>query len=224
MKRFLLSIGLAAMIGNTLATPIGEATFVSAIGSSIVVSMDGKEINREPRHKVNTARRAGKHQVIITVFDRKGRLQMTHRDEIIIRPGFNQQFTLKRNRSRSLSLINTRTEQLYKNYYRKPERLYNQQHYTFMSPGEIGKLKRDLMLASCENERLVIAKARLNARRVAMEDVKWLIEAFGFESSKLEFAKFAAIRAVNKDRLNILHSEFIYTTSIFELQHYFAYI
>lgn len=73
---------------------------------------------------------------------------------------------------------------------------------------------------SFDSERLKIAKNTVKQQKLNSEQILEIIKLFSFESSRLEFAKFAYNYTIDKKNYNIISSAFQFSSSTSELQYY----
>lgn len=90
-------------------------------------------------------------------------------------------------------------------------------YYTPMSNYDFDMLRNSLESKSFESTRLQIAKQVLSQRFVTTRQVKELMNLMGFESSKLELAKHAFDRTVDKENYFRVNDAFTFESSISEL-------
>ncbi|MEO8147029.1 MAG: DUF4476 domain-containing protein [Bacteroidia bacterium] len=73
---------------------------------------------------------------------------------------------------------------------------------------------------SFDQTRLSIAKQAIQSRMLNTEQVADLMRLFSFESTKLDFAKYAYQHTFDKDRYYVINNEFSFSSSIDELVNY----
>ncbi|MCC6720693.1 MAG: DUF4476 domain-containing protein [Bacteroidia bacterium] len=73
---------------------------------------------------------------------------------------------------------------------------------------------------SFDSERLKIAKNTVKQQKLNSEQILEIIKLFSFESSRLEFAKFAYNYTIDKKNYNVISSAFQFSSSTSELQDY----
>lgn len=83
----------------------------------------------------------------------------------------------------------------------------------------------DVLRNTVENQnfdqtRLTVAKQAIQNRMLNTQQVADLMKLFSFESTKLEFAKYAYQHTFDKDRYFVINNEFSFSSSIDELVNY----
>jgi hypothetical protein len=89
-----------------------------------------------------------------------------------------------------------------------------------MSDYEFGLLRESIRSKSFESTRLQVARQALDSRRLTSYQVRELMELMWFESSKLELAKFAYSRVIDKERFFLVNDAFSFSSSIDELDRF----
>lgn len=87
---------------------------------------------------------------------------------------------------------------------------------------EFNRLLITLSEASFEQTRLLIAREAVASRVLTAEQVYMIMLRFSFESTKLEFAKFAYSRTMDKSSYFIVHRAFSFDSSKRELTRYIS--
>ncbi|MBL6446112.1 hypothetical protein JMN32_07325 [Fulvivirga sp. 29W222] len=126
-KKSLLIVGLLLIIGDAMAE-MAAATFKAAEeGQKIQVIIDKKVINSQPKSVVKIKGAGGVHQVKIKVF--KGPKQFTTKEQLRIKAGYKNEFTIFLNADRSLKVKRTRSTRMYNFQYKRPDKFYNRRFY-----------------------------------------------------------------------------------------------
>lgn len=89
-----------------------------------------------------------------------------------------------------------------------------------MSDYDFGLLRESIRSKSFESTRLQVAKQALDSRRLTSHQVRELMELMWFESTKLDLAKFAYYRVVDKERFFLVNDAFSFSSSIDELDRF----
>jgi hypothetical protein len=89
-----------------------------------------------------------------------------------------------------------------------------------MSDYEFGLLRESIRSKSFESTRLQVARQAIDSRRLTSYQVRELMELMWFESSKLELAKFAYSRVIDKERFFLVNDAFSFSSSIDELDRF----
>lgn len=100
---------------------------------------------------------------------------------------------------------------------------YNNYSYNapiIISQNDFGMLRNSIAGKSFESTKLEIAKQALQRYNFNTQQVAEMMRLFTFESSKLEFAKVAYDKTVDKNRYFIINDEFTFSSSISELNRY----
>jgi hypothetical protein len=93
-------------------------------------------------------------------------------------------------------------------------------YYVPMSDYDFNNLRQTIESKSFESTRMEIAKQVLSQRYVSTEQVINLMNLLTFESSKLELAKFAYSKTVDKENYFRVNNAFTFESSIHELDDY----
>jgi hypothetical protein len=100
---------------------------------------------------------------------------------------------------------------------------YNHNHGASVpSPHEFQALLRTISEASFEQTKLMIAKEAVASRNITSEQVYQIMMRFSFEATRLEFAKWAYIRTVDKPNYFLVHRAFAFDSSKRELTRYIS--
>jgi hypothetical protein len=73
---------------------------------------------------------------------------------------------------------------------------------------------------SFDSDRLAIAKQAFGSRLMSADMVRRMLAAFSFESSRLEFAKFAYAQTIDRHNYYIVNDGFTFSSSIRDLERY----
>lgn len=130
MKKALLAIlGLVSFIGQSEAM-MASATFKTAEGQKIQVTIDKKVINTVPRSLVKVESKPGIHQVKIKVFN--GPELFVTNEQLKIMGGYRSEFTVYINGSNTLEIKKTGSVKMYHYQYRNPDKFYNRRNYALL--------------------------------------------------------------------------------------------
>ncbi len=91
-----------------------------------------------------------------------------------------------------------------------------------MSQMEFMQLKNNLENKSFESSKLQIAKQALSYNYFSSAQVADLMSVFSFESTRLDFAKCAYSRVIDKQKYYLVHNVFSFESSIQDLNQYIA--
>lgn len=89
-----------------------------------------------------------------------------------------------------------------------------------MSPAAFDGFMNTFHNARFESDRVIIAKQMLSVNCVNVHQVVAIMNGFGFESSRLEIAKFAYSRACDPQNYFMVNDAFRFSSSIRELNRY----
>ncbi|MEP7167947.1 MAG: DUF4476 domain-containing protein [Bacteroidota bacterium] len=93
-------------------------------------------------------------------------------------------------------------------------------YYASMSDYDFDNLRQSIKSKSFESTRIQIAKQALSQRFVSSRQVMDLMNLFSYESSKLDLAKFAFGRTIDKENYFRVNDAFTFESSIRELDDY----
>lgn len=89
-----------------------------------------------------------------------------------------------------------------------------------MSDYDFGLLRESIRSKSFDSTRLQVAKQAIDSRRLTSLQVRELMDLMWFESTKLDLAKFAYHRVVDKERFFLVNDAFSFSSSIDELDRF----
>ncbi len=92
--------------------------------------------------------------------------------------------------------------------------------YYTKPPLDFPRLQNTLNNASFESDRLTIAKQAVATHSVLADEIFLIMEMFSFESTKLDFAKFAYPHCEDKENYYRVNDAFSFSSSIHELNNY----
>lgn len=73
-----------------------------------------------------------------------------------------------------------------------------------------------------DDQRIVIAQQAIGNKAITTGQVVQILETFNFESTRLEFAKYAYTKVVDQDRFYMVNDSFNFSSSVHELNDYIA--
>ncbi|MFT2010390.1 DUF4476 domain-containing protein [Pontibacter sp. 13R65] len=85
---------------------------------------------------------------------------------------------------------------------------------------DFDKLLESIKAREQESTKLTIARAAIRSNSITAEDLKELLDQFGYEGSRVEFAKFAYDSVCDKERFYYVYDAFEFDTSIQEMERY----
>ena len=89
-----------------------------------------------------------------------------------------------------------------------------------MSDVEFRNLLNDITSRNFESSRLTIAKQGISGLGIRSEQVKQIMFLFDFESTRLEFAKFAYNYVIDPQRYYVVNDAFDFDSSVYELDNF----
>lgn len=125
----LVLLGLGVVCGEAMAL-MAAATFKTADGQKIQVTIDKKVVNSVPRPFVRIEGKGGVHQVKIKVFN--GPELFVTSEQLSIRAGYRSEFTVFINDSKTLEVRKTRATKIYHYQYKNPDKFYNRRNYALL--------------------------------------------------------------------------------------------
>jgi hypothetical protein len=93
-----------------------------------------------------------------------------------------------------------------------------------ISDREFSDIRSQVSRAAFESTKLTIAKRAITGRWITADQCLQLMEAFAFESTKVDFAKFAYPMVADKARFYIAYDAFSFSSSIDELDDFIGRI
>ncbi|ELR69798.1 hypothetical protein C900_04645 [Fulvivirga imtechensis AK7] len=159
-KVVLVLLGLGVVCGEAMAL-MAAATFKTADGQKIQVTIDKKVVNSVPKQFVKVEGKGGVHQVKIKVFN--GPELFVASEQLSIRAGYRSEFTVFINDSKTLEVRQTRATKIYHYQYKNPDKFYNRRNYALLKerkplkkhtphddfdmlmPGKVGVRERELL-------------------------------------------------------------------------------
>jgi hypothetical protein len=130
------------------------------------------------------------------------------------------------NMNSTVTTTNTTTTNTSSHAYDKPNRQYTKEEKpvavsegcsTAMTPSEFESAKKSINNKSVADDKITLSKQILKANCVSVKQVLGFMQLFSFEENKLEFAKMAYPKTVDKGNYYQINDGFTYSTSIDEL-------
>ena len=106
------------------------AKFSTSAGEKIQVYLNGKMINKSPKSVVYIKGRPGVHKVRIKVYNQAGNFKYSYLDWVSVTSGFRTEFTLSKEKHRSIKLKQTGIKRIYDRSYQRLDKFYNQKLLT----------------------------------------------------------------------------------------------
>ena len=101
-------------------------------------------------------------------------------------------------------------------YENQPER----QCQDIMEKHQVDRLLQNMAVKASESSKESMARQALSQNTILAEDVKAIMEQFEYESTRLNFAKFAYQSTCDRRNFYIVNEAFTYDSSIRELEQY----
>lgn len=89
-----------------------------------------------------------------------------------------------------------------------------------LSDARFAELKKSISSKNFDNSRLEIAKQAANTKCLKSSQVRDIMKLFSFEETRLEFAKFAYKKTIDKENYFLVNDAFQFETSVSELNEY----
>jgi hypothetical protein len=106
----------------------------------------------------------------------------------------------------------------YSNNYNGNAGGFNAPAQAYLSRSDVDQLVETIRKKSFESSKLEIAKQALTITTILAEDAKKITSVFGFESTRLDFAKFVYPRIYDQQNFYRVYDAFEFETSITEMQ------
>ncbi|HEX5001622.1 MAG TPA: DUF4476 domain-containing protein [Bacteroidia bacterium] len=95
--------------------------------------------------------------------------------------------------------------------------------YTGMHPEDFEQLRRTIMQRSFDSSKLQIAKQAIDANYMTSRQIGELMRLLTFDSYKLDLAKFAYCKVVDKNNFWIVNDAFTFESSIRDLNYFISH-
>lgn len=99
---------------------------------------------------------------------------------------------------------------------------YNSYNNYMISPADFSSLKMTILKSGFESTKLGVASNALMYNNFTSAQIAEILYLFTFESTKLEFAKLAYAKVVDKERFFLVYNAFTFKSSIDELNRYIS--
>ncbi|GAB3825631.1 hypothetical protein GCM10028895_35470 [Pontibacter rugosus] len=217
-------------------------TFIAERGEFFQVEVDGQTINRTASNYVRVNHvRPGKHYVELRVRGRHGVYKMGQK--VFVPDGVEANYGV-RTRGRSgqayLQLISevplappvvvVPPLPRYPDYRRYDDRYdpvppkYEDNYYgscrNLLSSRELDRLMETIRSRDFESTKLSIARDAIRNSSLMAEDLKRLLQQFEYESTKVEFARYAYEYVCDKEHFYYIYDIFRFDSSVRELEEY----
>ncbi|MFD2999762.1 DUF4476 domain-containing protein [Pontibacter toksunensis] len=248
MKRILLPLLLVLLVMPVIAQA-SVLTFSAERGEVFYIKLNGKTINHTPTNFVRINHlQPGKHYVEVRVRSRHGVYQAGQR--VLVPNGVEANYGVRtRGRKAYLRLIreirvvpppvvvtpvpplpryDDRYEERYDGYDRDDRREPQQPRYddynnncrSLLTAQELDRVIQAMSSRDYESTKLSIAREAVRSGSVLAEDLKRLLQQFEYESSQVEFAKFAYDYLCDREHFYYIYDVFRFDSSVQELERY----
>ncbi|WP_187262817.1 DUF4476 domain-containing protein [Pontibacter beigongshangensis] len=242
MKKLLLPL-LLALLALPVWAQASAVTFSTQKGEPFQMYLNGRLVNPVARNVVRVANlQPGQHLVEFKI---RGRFGIYRTGTTVILPaGYESSFVLLvggrsgRVRIRKLGDVPLRPPlsnpvppqpdqpDTYPEEYSRPQQpdppAQNQEEedycHNVITRYDFDKLVESIRGRSQESTKLAIAREAVRSNSITAEDLKLLLDEFEYESSRLEFAKFAYSQVCDKERFYYVYDAFKFDTSIQEME------
>lgn len=238
MKKLLLPI-LLVLLALPMAVQASVLTFTSPGGAPFQVKLNGQTINYNTATLVSIPKvLPGRHHVEFKVFGRRGVYHMGV--NLVVHRGVEANYALHVNDRRAkvrLQFINeipllpppvvvTPAAPLPRypdnRYEQVPPRYDRDQDYcrNLLTGQDVDRLAEAMKGRGFESTKLTIARETIRSGSILAEDLKFILGQFDYESSRVEFAKFAYDYVCDRERFYYVYDVFKFDSSIRELEDY----
>lgn len=250
MRKFLLPILFALLVLPVLAQA-SVLTFTAERGELFQVKLDGRTINHAASNFVRVANlKPGRHFVEFKIRSKQGIYTMGQKVEVrrnteanyIVRTaGRSGKAFLRLMSEASLAppvIIATprypdyprdnynddryEDERYNNDRYDRDQPRYNDNCRNLLTPREIDRVLQAMDARDFESTKLSIAREAVRNGSIMAEDLKRLLKEFDYESTQVEFAKFAYGYLCDREHFYYIYEVFRYDSSVQELERYSA--
>lgn len=189
--------------------------------SSFTIVFDGNHFSTPTNNFVANNLQAGNHRV--KIIKNSNGYHGFH--SVVLFNGFinipaNSKVVAKLDYNNQLNIV--RVENLIPNYSACNSGYYESNYYdsNFLSAHEFMQLKSSISHASFESSKMQIAKQAVGMNQVSSSQVAEIMRMFSFESTKLEFAKYAYNHVFDKSNYYLVNNAFSFSSSISDLNRF----
>lgn len=239
MRNLLLPL-LLVLLAMPVLVQASVITFRAPAGEAFYLKLNGKLVNHTASNFVRVDHlRPGKHYVEVKV---RGR----HRDfhlatKVYARQGFETNYGVNVSERKGVLRLRLLSEVPllpppppvvvpprvpYPEPYRPvPPRYDDDRHNRdrcdyLMSREDVDRLADAMKSRSFESTKLTIAREALRNSSILAEDLKYILQQFDYESTRVEFAKFAYEYICDRERFYYVYDVFKFDSSVRELEEY----
>ncbi|MFD2246633.1 DUF4476 domain-containing protein [Pontibacter ruber] len=231
MKRLLLPLLLVLLALPAWAQ--GSLTFTTYKGEPFLMKLNGRTVTRAATNFVRIDNlRPGRHLVEVKIMGRYGVYSMG--TKVYVNNGYESNYeVLTKGRSGKVWVRLVDEVPLprvvvpyprphypdHHNNYDRHDR-YDNDCRNLMGKYDLDRLIESMRSRDFESTRLTIAREALRNNSILSEDLRRLLEQFDYESTRVEFAKFAYDYVCDKERFYYIYDIFKFDSSVRELEEY----
>lgn len=240
MRKLLLPL-LLVLLAMPVLVQASVLTFRAPAGESFYLKLNGKLVNRTASNFVRIDHlRPGKHYVEVKVRSRYRDYQIG--TKLYVRDGFETSYAVDvaerkgKVRLRLLSevpllpppvIVPPRAPYPPAEPYKPAPPRYDDRYDRrddrcdyLMNRQDVDRLADAMKSRSFESTRLTIAREALRNSSILAEDLKYILQQFDYESTRVEFAKFAYDYVCDRERFYYVYDVFKFDSSVRELEEY----
>ena len=234
MRKLLLPLLLVLLALPAWAQ--GSLTFTTYKGEPFVMKLNGRPVNRTATNFVRIANlRPGRHTIDVKIMGRYGVYSMG--TKLHVTNGYEANYEVLTDGRRGKVWVRLIDEvplvpprvvvpQPRPNY---PDRRHNDyDRYdrrdndcrNLLGKYDLDRLTESMRSRDFESTRLTIAREAVRNGSILSEDLRRLLEQFDYETTRVEFAKFAYDYVCDKERFYYIYDIFKFDSSVRELEEY----
>ncbi|MHA6248681.1 DUF4476 domain-containing protein [Pontibacter sp. CAU 1760] len=238
MKKLLLPL-LLVLLALPVFAQNAVVTFTAERGEAFYLKLDDRTINPTATNFVRIAPlRPGRHNVELKVRTRHGVYQLGQR--ILVPNGVEATYMVRthgRSGKAYLRLVSEvpfappigrpqpRYPDRYNDYDRDPYPPRHDDRYTpqcrnLLTGRELDRLLETMRARSFESTKLSIARDAVRHSSIMAEDLKRILQAFDYDHSQVEFAKYAYDYICDREHFYYIYDLFRFDSSVRELEEY----
>ncbi len=241
MRKLLLPL-LLVLLAMPVLVQASVLTFRAPIGEPFYLKLNGKLVNHKATNFVRIDHlRPGKHYVEVKVRGRHRDYQLN--TKVYLRDGYETNYGIDvverkgRLKLRTLSQVPLLPPPVVvvpprvpyppaEPYIPAPPRYddrYNRRESRcdyLLTREDTDRLAEAMKSRSFESTKLTIAREALRNSSILAEDLKFILEQFDYESTRVEFAKFAYEYVCDRERFYYIYDVFKFDSSVRELEAY----
>ncbi|NEM96291.1 DUF4476 domain-containing protein [Pontibacter burrus] len=240
MRKLLLPL-LLVLLAMPVLVQASVLTFRAPAGEPFYLKLNGKLVNHKASNFVRVDHlRPGKHHVEVKVRDRYRDYQLA--TNVYARNGYETNYSIDVNQRKGkikLRLLSEvpllppppvvvpRVPYPPAEPYRPAPPRYDDRYDRrddrcdyLMSRQDVDRLADAMKSRSFESTKLTIAREALRNSSILAEDLKYILQQFDYESTRVEFAKFAYDYVCDRERFYYVYDIFKFDSSVRELEEY----